>query len=89
MASPRSAAAGSGARPHDTLPQASHARRRLVLLTAGDAGPVAEILADYPGEEARRVHVELPRLAAQHAGQLLAAEWLAPAGWTRFLWCRL
>ena len=28
------------------------------------------------------------KCAAEHAGQCVAAEWLGPMGWTRFLWCR-
>jgi hypothetical protein len=64
------------------------APRRLVLLAEGEDSAVASVLAEYPGEEARRLHEQMPQLAAQHPGRVVAAEWLGPRGWTRFLTCR-
>jgi hypothetical protein len=72
-------------------PAAGHggrAPRRLVLLAAGDDGPAEKVLAEYPGEQARKVHEDIQRQAAQHPGRVVAAEWQGPLGWTRFLWCR-
>jgi hypothetical protein len=82
-----SANAGPGNGPPSPA-RSGRVPRRLVLLAAADGGPVEKVLAEYPGEEARKVHEELPRLAAQNPGRVVAAEWLGPLGWTRFLWCR-
>jgi hypothetical protein len=74
---------GAAARTSGRVP------RRLVLLAAGaDDGPVEKVLAEVPGDEARKVHEDIQRLAAQNPGRVVAAEWLGPLGWTRFLWCR-
>jgi hypothetical protein len=35
-----------------------------------------------------RLHDDLQQFAARHRGRQVAAEWLGPLGWTRFLWCR-
>jgi hypothetical protein len=53
-------------------------------------GEVERVLAEYAGAEAlgSRVHQELRRLAAEYPGRYVAAEWLGPRGWVRFLWCR-
>jgi hypothetical protein len=65
-------------------------RRRLVLLAAGEDSESERVLAEYTGGEGRGkdVHADIERLAAQHPGKCLAAEWLGRLGWTRFLWCR-
>jgi hypothetical protein len=64
--------------------------RRLVLLAGGEQGVVKEVLLELHGEEVsgKRLHADVQRLARQHAGAVIAAEWLGPLGWTRFLWCR-
>ncbi len=64
--------------------------RRLVLLVSGEDSAIAEVLAEYQGSEVsgKRLHADLQRLAAQHPGRTIAAEWLGSLGWTRFLWCR-
>jgi hypothetical protein len=64
--------------------------RRLVLLADGEASAVAEVLAEYAEMEVsgKRLHADLQRLALAHLGRCLAAEWLGPRGWTRFLWCQ-
>jgi hypothetical protein len=64
--------------------------RRIVLLCDGEGSEVEAVLAEFRGGEVsgRRLHAELPRLAALHPARWLAAEWLGPLGWTRFLWCR-
>jgi hypothetical protein len=64
--------------------------RRLVLLGAGEESEVRQVLAEYPvgGIKGSQLHGELQRLATDHPGTLVAAEWLAARGWTRFLWCR-
>jgi hypothetical protein len=64
--------------------------RRLVLLQADEASEVQQVLAEYSGSQVSglRLHAELQRLAAEHRGACVAAEWLGVLGWTRFLWCR-
>ena len=64
--------------------------RRLVLLAGEPGGPVQEVLTEYQGAEVsgNRLHADLQRLSAEHAGRYVAAEWLGPLGWTRFLWRR-
>ncbi len=66
------------------------APRRIVLLTGDERSTVQSVLAEYQGEEisGRRLHEDVQRLAQQQHGRLVAAEWLGPLGWTRFLWCR-
>jgi hypothetical protein len=51
---------------------------------------VGEVLAEYQGAEVsgNRLHADIQRLAEEHAGRYVAAEWLGPLGWTRFLWRR-
>jgi hypothetical protein len=77
------------------LPPARQARgprcpRRVVLLCGDEAGEVERVLSEYPGDEVsgKRLHADVQRLATEHPGQCVAAEWLGPLGWTRFLWCR-
>jgi hypothetical protein len=90
MAAPHS----NGAAPRQALPSSSsstpRAPRRLVLLADGEDSGVTAVLAEYRGAEVsgKRLHADLQRLAAEHAGRYVAAEWLGPLGWTRFLWCR-
>jgi hypothetical protein len=66
------------------------APRRLVLLEAEENSEVEQVLAEYQGAEisGKRLHTDLQNLAARNPGRCLAAEWLGPLGWTRFLWCR-
>ena len=71
-------------------PASDRAPRRLVLLASDEQSAVTEVLAEFtpPAVRGSKVHAELQRLAAEHPGKLVAAEWLGPLGWTRFLWCR-
>lgn len=64
--------------------------RRLVLLEAGEDSGVVAVLREYQGSEVsgKRLHADLQQYAADHLGRCVAAEWLGPQGWTRFLWCR-
>jgi len=64
--------------------------RRVVLLAADRDDPPAQVLAEYQGAEAtgNRLHAEVRRLADEQPGRYVAAEWLGPRGWTRFLWRR-
>jgi hypothetical protein len=64
--------------------------RRLVLLNADEQSEVKEVLAEYRDSQVSgaRLHAELQRLAAEHPGACVAAEWHGVLGWTRFLWCR-
>jgi hypothetical protein len=64
--------------------------RRLVLLQGDEGSEVAEVLREYQGTEisGTRLHKELQQYAAERPGRIVAAEWLGPLGWTRFLWCR-
>jgi hypothetical protein len=70
--------------------QTPRAPRRLVLLREGDQSEVERVLAEHAGNEisGTRLHAELQRLAGEHPGRCVAAEWQGPLGWTRFLWCR-
>jgi hypothetical protein len=83
---------GSAAPPHPPAPAAESERcpRRIVLLSDGAVSDVRQVLAEYRGGEVsgKRLHADLHRLAAEHPGQLVAAEWLGKLGWTRFLWCQ-
>lgn len=73
-------------------PQSSSGRvpRRVVLLDDGEESEVKRVLAEYAGAEASgtRLHQDVQRFAREHPGRCVAAEWLGPRGWTRFLWCR-
>ncbi len=87
------AAYSNGTAPKQPLPGSSstpRAPRRLVLLADGEDSAVQEVLAEYRGTEVsgKRLHADLQRLASEHRGHYVAAEWLGPLGWTRFLWCR-
>jgi hypothetical protein len=88
------AAHSNGTAPRQPTPGSSsstpRAPRRLVLLADGEDSAVREVLAEYRGAEVsgKRLHADLQRLAAEHGGRCVAAEWLGPLGWTRFLWCR-
>lgn len=64
--------------------------RRLVLLLGDEKSEAADILAEYKGPDisGNRLHSDVQRLAAEYPGRWVAAEWLGPLGWTRFLWCR-
>jgi hypothetical protein len=81
---------GGAARPAPGASSAPRCPRRLVLLQGGESSDVEQVLAEYHGAEVSgtRLHADLQRLAAEHAGRHVAAEWLGPLGWTRFLWCR-
>jgi hypothetical protein len=64
--------------------------RRIVLLRGDHEGAVREVLLELRDGEVsgKRLHAEVQRLAAEHTGEVVAAEWAGPLGWTRFLWCR-
>jgi hypothetical protein len=64
--------------------------RRVVLLRDGEESEAERVLLEYHGSEVsgKRLHADVQRLAAEHRGRCIAAEWLGPLGWTRFLWCR-
>ena len=87
MSAPHPGSNGSAVKSASSTPRAP---RRLVLLNGAEDGEVAQVLAEYRGAEVSgtRLHAELQRLAEQHRGACVAAEWLGPLGWTRFLWCR-
>jgi hypothetical protein len=66
-----------------------HPPRRLVRLVGDRDSAVAEVLREYPPETAPQLTpAEVERAAAERPGQSLAAEWLGPTGWQRFLVCR-
>jgi hypothetical protein len=60
--------------------------RRIVLLGADEASQV--VLVEYQGTEisGKRLHADFQRLAREHRQHRIAAEWLGPRGWVRFLW---
>ena len=66
---------------------AKAANRRIVLLPEGSPldADHETVLAEV---EASAVHAEIGRLAEKHEGAILAAEWLSPLGWRRWLWRR-
>jgi hypothetical protein len=64
------------------------APRRLVLLKDSEESEVEAVLAEYEGAAVSGLHADLQQFATRHRGRQLAAEWLGPLGWTRFLWCR-
>lgn len=69
----------------------ARAPRRIVLLKGDEKdGPVEAVLRQYEGADVSgaRLHADLPALAAESPGRLLAGEWQGPLGWTRFVWCR-
>lgn len=78
----------STARPVSSSPRCP---RRVVLLREGEDSEVQCVLREYHGAEVsgKRLHVDVQSLASEHRGRYIAAEWLGPLGWTRFLWCRL
>lgn len=71
-------------------PKTERAARRLVLLTDGEDSEVSKVLMEYQGADIRgtRIHQDLQRHALENQGRFVAAEWLGPLGWARFLWCR-
>ena len=79
---------GNGSAPP---PEAGKERRprRLVLLRGDAQSEVRQVLAEYAagGIKGSHLHGELQKLAGEHPGALVAAEWHGPLGWTRFLWC--
>ena len=64
--------------------------RRVVLLCDGEHSTVEQVLLEYHGVEVsgKKLHADIQRLAGENRGRFVAAEWLGPLGWTRFLWCR-
>ena len=82
--------AGPNGKVAPALAQTARCPRRLVLLADGEDSEVKCILAEFTGSEARGkgIHDEVQRLANEHRGMHVAAEWLGPLGWVRFLWCR-
>lgn len=64
--------------------------RRLVLLLDTENSEVKEVLVEYHGPEVRgaRIHQDLRKHAQEYQGRCVAAEWLGPLGWSRYLWCR-
>jgi hypothetical protein len=84
---------GTGTLPNSPKPPATstpRAPRRLVLLRDGEESDVAAVLREYQGSaiSGKRLHADLQQHAAENVGRCVAAEWLGPLGWTRFLWCR-
>lgn len=57
------------------------AKRRRIVLLAED-GSMASVLAE---PSAAVAHAEVRRLASEHPGLTVAAEWLGPRGWIRWL----
>jgi len=80
-------ASGNGQARPASSPRCS---RRVVLLRGGEDGDVEKVLLAYEGTEVsgKRMHADVQRLANEHRGRFIAAEWLGSLGWTRFLWCR-
>jgi hypothetical protein len=66
------------------------APRRIVQLTGDERSEVAEVLREYEGADVsgKRLHEDVRAFADAQPGTQIAAEWLSPLGWTRFLWCK-
>jgi hypothetical protein len=64
--------------------------RRIVLLNGDEHSDVEQVLAEFEGTQVsgKRLHEDVRLQASRHPGRQVAAEWLGPLGWTRFLWCR-
>lgn len=64
--------------------------RRVVLLRDGADSGIERVLQEYHGAEVsgKRLHADVRRWADEHRGRCVAAEWLGPLGWTRFLSCQ-
>lgn len=79
---------GSTGKPLSSAPRCP---RRVVLLGDGENSEAERILQEYHGTEVsgKRLHADVQRLASEHRDRYVAAEWLGPLGWTRFLWCKL
>ena len=73
-----------------TAEKSALAPRRIVLLSAAEHSEIETVLREYapPEPTGTRLHTDLQELATEHVGVMLAAEWLGPLGWTRFLWCK-
>jgi len=90
------AVGSNGVRQHDQnkatkQPMAyKRAPRRVVLLLADEMSEIGEVLLEMRDEEVsgQRLHSEIQKQAADHAGHWVAAEWQGNLGWTRFLWCK-
>jgi hypothetical protein len=64
------------------------APRRLVLLRGDEKSEIERVLAELPGTTGgTKLHAEVRRLAREHPGRLVAAEWEGDLGWIRFMWC--
>lgn len=66
------------------------APRRVVRLTGDEQSEIAEVLREYKDADVsgKRLHEDVRQFAEAHRGEQIAAEWLGPLGWTRFLWCK-
>lgn len=66
------------------------APRRVVRLVGDEHSEVAAVLREHTGADVsgKRLHEDVRQLADAHPGEQIAAEWLGPLGWTRFLWCK-
>ena len=64
--------------------------RRIVRLSGDENSEAAEVLASFEGADVigSKLHAELQRLATQHAGQIIALEWLGNLGWVRYVTCK-
>jgi hypothetical protein len=80
----------NGTGKHDVPGASTRRPRRIVLLSADEHSEVHRVLLEMNADEVsgRRLHAEVQRLAQEHSGTIVAAEWLSALGWTRFLWCR-
>jgi hypothetical protein len=60
------------------------------LLQEGEDSAVEKVLQEYSGSSisGTKLHDDLQSMASEYPGRCIAAEWLGPLGWTRFLWCR-
>jgi hypothetical protein len=81
---------GSAARALLSVSSTPRCPRRIVLLEDSDQSKPALVLAEYQGADVsgKRLHADIQRLASEHLGRCIAAEWLTSQGWARFLWCR-
>jgi hypothetical protein len=82
--------ANGTAHPHPGSTAAPRCPRRIVLLRGDEQSEIEQVLeVQEDGQvSGRQLHEAVRVHAVDHPGRLIAAEWLGPLGWTRFLWCR-
>jgi hypothetical protein len=71
---------------HPGITRSERVPRRIIVLDGAEE--INQVLAEYQGAEVsgKRMHADFQRLANEDRARRIAAEWLGPRGWVRFLW---